>query len=303
MLIKKAADIRSSEITDQKLYLNRREFLRATGRRGRGGSGVAGASRALASRPAARAAWRASCENVGKSPLSLTPDQEKPNTWEQITTYNNYYEFGTDKDSPSLTRRHAEDRAVDGHGRRRVREEGQLSARGPHQGDRARGAHLPSSLRRGLVDGDSVGRRPARRLIKKLRADVEGEVRRVLHARRSEPDAGRAHARPALAVHRRAADGRSDASADDSRGRAVRRSAAEAGRRAAPAGRALEVRLQGREVDRADPVRREAAAQHAGRSRRRRNTGSTRTSTRRSIIRAGARRASGASASSSSGRR
>ena len=27
---------------------------------------------------------------------------EKLNTWEQITTYNNFYEFGTDKDSPSL---------------------------------------------------------------------------------------------------------------------------------------------------------------------------------------------------------
>ena len=42
-------------------------------------------------------------EGVGKSPLSLTPEQEKANTWEQITSYNNYYEFGTDKDSPSLT--------------------------------------------------------------------------------------------------------------------------------------------------------------------------------------------------------
>ena len=30
MLIKKPADIRSSEITDRKSYLNRREFLRTT---------------------------------------------------------------------------------------------------------------------------------------------------------------------------------------------------------------------------------------------------------------------------------
>ena len=42
-------------------------------------------------------------ENIKKSLLSLTPEQEKPNAWEQITSYNNYYEFGTDKDSPSLT--------------------------------------------------------------------------------------------------------------------------------------------------------------------------------------------------------
>ena len=31
MLIKRPADIRSSEITDEKLYLNRREFIRAAG--------------------------------------------------------------------------------------------------------------------------------------------------------------------------------------------------------------------------------------------------------------------------------
>jgi sulfoxide reductase catalytic subunit YedY len=35
-----------------------------------------------------------------KSPLSTTG--ERLNTWEQITTYNNFYEFGTDKESPSL---------------------------------------------------------------------------------------------------------------------------------------------------------------------------------------------------------
>ena len=33
-------------------------------------------------------------------PLSVT--DEKPNSWDQITTYNNFYEFGTDKESPSL---------------------------------------------------------------------------------------------------------------------------------------------------------------------------------------------------------
>ena len=41
--------------------------------------------------------------------------------------------------------------------------------------------------------------------------------------------------------------------------------------------RAVEVRLQGRQVDRQDPLRGHAAAQHAGRYRRRTSTGSTRT--------------------------
>ena len=38
MLIKRPADIRSSEITDKKLYLNRRQFIRTAGM-------VAGAAR------------------------------------------------------------------------------------------------------------------------------------------------------------------------------------------------------------------------------------------------------------------
>ena len=37
-------------------------------------------------------------ENVGASSYST---DERPNTWEQITTYNNYYEFGTDKEQPA----------------------------------------------------------------------------------------------------------------------------------------------------------------------------------------------------------
>jgi methionine sulfoxide reductase catalytic subunit len=99
MLIKPASDIRSSEITDKKLYLNRREFIRATT-----GTAVAAATGVLGTegflQAAAPAPHGRKLENVKPSPLST---DEKPNTWDQITTYNNYYEFGTDKDSPSLT--------------------------------------------------------------------------------------------------------------------------------------------------------------------------------------------------------
>src|SRR5688572_9936512 len=102
MLIKKAADIRSSEITDQKLYLNRREFLRTTAGVAAAGAGVLAASR-LVSAAGKPAPHGRKLENVGKSQFSLTPDREKSNSWEQITSYNNFYEFGTDKDSPSLT--------------------------------------------------------------------------------------------------------------------------------------------------------------------------------------------------------
>jgi methionine sulfoxide reductase catalytic subunit len=102
MLIKRASDIRSSEITDRKLYLNRREFLRAAAGTAAAGAGVLAASEALfaAGKPAPHGR---KLENVKPSPLSVDVTKEKPNAWEQITTYNNYYEFGVDKDSPSLT--------------------------------------------------------------------------------------------------------------------------------------------------------------------------------------------------------
>jgi sulfoxide reductase catalytic subunit YedY len=98
MLIKAPADIRSSEITDQKLYLNRREFVRlATAGAAAGAAILGGASAVLGAAPAPHGR---KFEGIGKSPLSTT---EKQNSWNDITSYNNYYEFGTDKDSPAKT--------------------------------------------------------------------------------------------------------------------------------------------------------------------------------------------------------
>ena len=98
MLIKRPADIPSSEITDKQLYLNRREFVRAAaGTVAAAATGVLGTEAVLQASQAA--AHKRKLGNVKSSPLSAS---EKPNTWEQITTYNNYYEFGTDKDSPSM---------------------------------------------------------------------------------------------------------------------------------------------------------------------------------------------------------
>jgi methionine sulfoxide reductase catalytic subunit len=98
MLIRRASDIRSSEITDQKLYLNRREFIRAaTGTAAAAAVGVVGAEAWLdAATPAPHGR---KLEGVTKSRFST---DERPNKWEDITTYNNYYEFGIDKDEPSM---------------------------------------------------------------------------------------------------------------------------------------------------------------------------------------------------------
>jgi sulfoxide reductase catalytic subunit YedY len=101
MLIKKPADIPSSEITDRKLYLNRREFLWTAAGVAAAGTAALSASRAVMAAGQAAPHGR-KLEAVKKSPLSLTPEQEKTNSWEQITSYNNFYEFGIDKDTPSL---------------------------------------------------------------------------------------------------------------------------------------------------------------------------------------------------------
>jgi len=96
MLIKPAG-IPSSDITDRRLYVNRRAFIRAAG-----GASLAAAATALGTEAVVGAAQPAPrgrrLENVKASPDST---DERPNTWEQITTYNNYYEFGTDKEQPA----------------------------------------------------------------------------------------------------------------------------------------------------------------------------------------------------------
>ena len=80
MLIKKPDDIKSSEITTEDEYMNRRTFLAA--------AGVATAG-VLAS------------GKIASAFMPTVAQDDKPNTWEEITGYNNYYEFGTDKDDPA----------------------------------------------------------------------------------------------------------------------------------------------------------------------------------------------------------
>ena len=100
MLIKRADDIRSSEITDKKLYLSRREFLQAASGTAAAAVGLLGSEALL--HAATPAPHGRKLENVKKGAFST---DEKPNKWEDITTYNNYYELGTDKDSPAMLAR------------------------------------------------------------------------------------------------------------------------------------------------------------------------------------------------------
>ncbi len=93
--IKTNLDIPSSEITDKKLYLNRREFIRAASM-----AAVTAASGSLGSDLLMSDTVQAGekLEGVVKGPYST---DEKPTSYTAITTYNNFYEFGTDKESPA----------------------------------------------------------------------------------------------------------------------------------------------------------------------------------------------------------
>ncbi|HMD34286.1 MAG TPA: twin-arginine translocation signal domain-containing protein, partial [Vicinamibacterales bacterium] len=96
MLIKRPSDVRSSEITDKKLYVNRREFIRASGVVA--AAGAAGALGAGAILEAKGAPHGKKLPGIKKG--VVTAAGEKINAWEDITSYNNYYEFGQDKDDP-----------------------------------------------------------------------------------------------------------------------------------------------------------------------------------------------------------
>ena len=92
MLIRRPADIRSSEITDKTVYLTRRRFLRDATAAG------------LLLAPVLSSPTEAA-QKLGPLKKSVySAASEKLTSLSDVTTYNNFYEFGTDKGDPA---RHA----------------------------------------------------------------------------------------------------------------------------------------------------------------------------------------------------
>jgi len=88
MLIRRPPDIRASEITDERLYRTRREFIRTT----------SGAIAAGVLPPALLAA----CGGGKDAHAAAAPGaDDKLTPFKDVTTYNNFYEFGTDKSDPA----------------------------------------------------------------------------------------------------------------------------------------------------------------------------------------------------------
>lgn len=93
MVVKKQSEIRSSEITDEITYLNRRNFIRAAALAG-STLATAGIYRFFNPEPP-KEIVRAEIPDIAKPENFQT--QENLNSFEQITNYNNFYEFSTGK--------------------------------------------------------------------------------------------------------------------------------------------------------------------------------------------------------------
>jgi len=100
MLIRKPSDVPASEITPEPVYLNRRAFMAAAG----------GAAASILAAGALTSAMACGTDRGGAADTATSDGDvaqgapnppDKVNSYEDITTYNNYYEFGTDKEDPS----------------------------------------------------------------------------------------------------------------------------------------------------------------------------------------------------------
>src|SRR5262245_18008959 len=105
MLIRPPGQIPSSEITDERVYLRRREFMKLAG-----GVAVSAVLSPLATACEAREGGTVAgvaAADGGQTPLEgikpkVVATDEKLNTFEEITSYNNFYEFGTGKNDPQF---------------------------------------------------------------------------------------------------------------------------------------------------------------------------------------------------------
>ena len=97
MLIKKPSDMRYSEVTPKHVYLNRRQFIAGAAAAAGVAAIGAGAAREWMQPKFARAAGKP-LGPLAKSPFST---DEKQTPYKDVTNYNNYYEFSTDKYQPA----------------------------------------------------------------------------------------------------------------------------------------------------------------------------------------------------------
>src|SRR6187431_3219300 len=99
--IRTSADLPYSEVTPEHIYRSRRDFMKTAAAGAVGvlaGSVIGGNADALEAAQAGQLTARPPAKG---SPFFGDPERDPLNTFEQITSYNNYYEFGTGKGDPA----------------------------------------------------------------------------------------------------------------------------------------------------------------------------------------------------------
>jgi sulfoxide reductase catalytic subunit YedY len=96
MLVRRAPVLTYSDITPKSVYLDRRKFLRGMGIAGLAAAG--GSSLFNIVSPSITAHATSKLTGLVKSPY-VTDEKQTP--YNDVTHYNNFYEFGTDKDDPA----------------------------------------------------------------------------------------------------------------------------------------------------------------------------------------------------------
>jgi len=96
MLLQRKPELTYADVTPKELYFNRRKFLQAMGIAG--AAAFAGRNLVNLISPSRNVYAAGKFTNLAKSPFSTT---EKESTFEEVTHYNNFYEFGVDKDQPA----------------------------------------------------------------------------------------------------------------------------------------------------------------------------------------------------------
>ena len=96
MLIRRKPELTYADVTPKEIYFNRRNFLKAMGVAG--AAAFTGKNLLELASPSRNVYAGGKFPNLIKSPFSTT---EKETPYQDVTHYNNFYEFGVDKDAPA----------------------------------------------------------------------------------------------------------------------------------------------------------------------------------------------------------
>ncbi len=237
----------SGDITPQAVYAQRRDWLKHMA------AGAAGLSMAAW---ASREAMAQTPSDVVVRPGKLAPltgavsrvsganTMEKITTYADASSYNNFYEFGTDKSDPAKYAHTLQIKPWTVEVEGLVKKPGRFRPRRLAQTQPHGRAHLPLALCGRLVNGYSVGGLLAGRTHQTCGAFGQRQVCGVHHPGRPQNYARRALACARLALRRRLAHGRGHAPTHAAELWHVRRSVAQPKRRACALGGALEIWLR-----------------------------------------------------------